>query len=287
MKKTPQKLGIYLIILIFLVIFLISFSSKDRVSNLNSCEGEHNKNEKSITTVIYKDGTTDFFTDYCVGNVLYEFYCVSNEEMRSEKLFCPGGCIDGMCFSSKQERLDILGLAPIEDSPGGTGSSVPSGAAPSLGGRGLDDHTFFRGEGPEVPIEYLPPEQEQEGLIVPGEQPPALTVTEDEPTKPIVSPPDTLKQMSELIKAEPSSQEDINTDFFTIALIEETHDDVLEGYIGGTTEYAIRTAPPEEGNIMALKENGEITITFFDPIDPGEVILRLKFSERRLQLEIP
>jgi len=167
MRKDSSNFSIFIIIVLFLIIFFIE-SPRDRITNLISCEGEFNKNERDMTTIVYNDGSAEFYTDYCVGKVLYEYYCVNNNEMRSKRFFCHGGCANGICFASEKEKLQILGLAGGGDTSGGDtgGGDTGGGSSGELGGGGT---SFFRGStgGKNIDIykRIYGPSEIKEGLI--------------------------------------------------------------------------------------------------------------------------
>jgi len=117
--KNNHKAGlIFIVVVVGILIYFVDAFPNDRVTNLISCGGALNINENEITTAVYRDGTTEYFTDYCSGkNVLQESYCYSNNEMRTKRFFCAGGCVDEICFSSEYERLTILGLLAIKVTP--------------------------------------------------------------------------------------------------------------------------------------------------------------------------
>lgn len=234
MEKPSSNLSIYLIIVIFLLIFFMNFSLRGKITNLSSCEGVYDIYSADITTLVYRDGSTEFLTDYCAGNTLYEFFCLNNNEMRSTKLFCPAGCIEGMCFNSEEEKLQILGFVAgrqptiIELSPVSPSSSQQK--KPST----IDQSSTRDQESTGATLD------EQETIIKLIEIPKNRDLTEDE-----------VRKILESLSRESR-------------LTEGTRDESIESYIQGSLRNVIRTTQAPALRISATQTGDRIVIELGD-----------------------
>ena len=249
-----KNLSVYAIIILLALTFFIDLVP-DRITNLASCEGELNVNKRETTTVTYRDGTTESYIDYCVReNILHESYCHSQSEMRTKKLFCPGGCVDNICFSSESERLGILGLQGFES---GETESIPPGGASRNGDR---KSTFTRGGtgGKQIDTKEIinARRRQQQGAQVDG----IVSIGESG----LFIPERILHKLRE----DPSqlTYEELDEIRFSLAesIIPETNDKVLEVTMGNYILSLIKTTTVHGITQKATATSDGIVINFDD-----------------------
>lgn len=105
--KNKMSILILLVLVVNMFIFTACEKPSRLMPNFNCSETDSAKDKGHVgTTFGYyeKDKMNGEFTDECSdGDTLIEYYCSDNEDgnrvVKSEKILCQRGCIEGICYS--------------------------------------------------------------------------------------------------------------------------------------------------------------------------------------------